>query len=66
MGVEYIDLYLAHWPLALKAKENIATAKAFPDATTDDLAIQTDDNGKETVDLEHCAANIAEAGGESR
>ncbi|KAI9717623.1 MAG: hypothetical protein M1812_004568 [Candelaria pacifica] len=63
MGVDYIDLYLAHWPLALKAKKNIATAKAFPDATTDDLAIQTNADGKEAVDLRNCAANIAEAGG---
>ncbi|KAI9761368.1 MAG: hypothetical protein M1835_008186 [Candelina submexicana] len=63
MGVKYVDLYLAHWPLALKAKQNIATAKAHPKATTDELAIQTDEEGKETVDLGHCAMNIAEAGG---
>ncbi|KAA6411067.1 MAG: hypothetical protein FRX48_05378 [Lasallia pustulata] len=63
MHIDYIDLFLAHWPLALQARSNISTAKAFPDATNDEKAIATTAEGKPIVDWSHTCESIAYANG---
>lgn len=63
MGLEYVDLYLAHWPVVLQARSNIATAKAFPAATNDEKAIATTADGHTIVDWSHTSESIASANG---
>lgn len=64
MGLDHIDLFLAHWPVTLQVRaDRIDSAKAFPDATNDDKAIVTDVNGKPVVDWTHTAESIAVANG---
>ena len=48
MGLQYVDLFLAHWPIAIQATPNIANAK--PSATNADRAIATDADGKVVID----------------
>ncbi|KAG7002086.1 IMP-specific 5'-nucleotidase 1 [Physcia stellaris] len=59
MGLDYIDLFLAHWPVVLKARSNINDAKAFPGATDAEKAIATATDGQAIVDWAHCCQNIA-------
>lgn len=63
MGLDYIDLFLAHWPVAFQASSNIATAKAFPGATNEDRAIATNED-KPVVDWAHTTESMAAAQGE--
>ena len=63
MGLDYIDLYLAHWPVVLKARSNITDAKASPNATDAEKAIATTPDGQAIVDWTHCCENIAAANG---
>lgn len=51
MGLDYIDLYLAHWPIALQPKKIFAT-RTKPDPTASD-------EEKDILDLEHCPESIA-------
>ena len=63
MSIDYIDLYLAHWPVVLQARANISTAKAFPDATDAEKAIATTAEGKVIVDWSHTCESMASANG---
>lgn len=63
MRIEYIDLFLAHWPLVLQARPNVATAKVFPNATNDEKAIATTAEGRPIVDWAHTCESIASANG---
>lgn len=61
MGIDYLDLFLAHWPVVLKAASNLSTAKSGPGATDADKGIATDTNGKPIVDWAHTCQSIAAA-----
>ncbi|KAL9110664.1 MAG: hypothetical protein Q9227_004841 [Pyrenula ochraceoflavens] len=63
MGLDYVDLYLVHWPIALQPRDNIDSARAFPGATPKDLAIASDENGKDLVDIQHSPSSIAASQG---
>lgn len=62
MGLDYIDLFLAHWPVAFQPRSNLAAAKAFPKATNKDRAIAGD--LKPVVDWTHSTESMATARGE--
>lgn len=62
MGLEYLDLYLAHWPLVLKPLPDLSDAVATPDATDAERKIATGSDGKAVKDWQYscesiCAAN---------
>ena len=63
MGIDYLDLFLAHWPVVLEARSNISTAKAFPNATDAEKAIATGANDEVIVDWTHTSQSIAAASG---
>ena len=64
MRIDYLDLFLAHWPLVLGAGANISDAKAFPGATDAEKAIATSADGKAIIDWTHTSESIAAANGE--
>ena len=61
MGIEYLDLFLAHWPVVFQATSDISTAKAFPAATNAEKAIAATADGKVIVDWSHTCQSIAAA-----
>ena len=64
MGLDYIDLFLAHWPIVLKARSNIIDAKASWNATYAEKAIATSaDDQQAVVDWSHTCESIAAAKG---
>ena len=65
-GLEYIDLFLAHWPFAFQATGDIDKAKAYSGAPSSVKAIATTiTDGKElpAIDWAHCPADFAAANG---
>ena len=60
MGLDYIDLYLAHWPYASKpvSKDGLKTAKAGPKFSPEEKGWLFQD-GKPVIDWEHTSTNIA-------
>ena len=63
-GLDYIDLFLAHWPVAVEATADFTHARAFPAATAADLGVVPDpDTGRDKLDLRHCPRNVAAAAG---
>ena len=66
MGLDYVDLFLAHWPHALKpiSVEALKTAKGGPLFSSQEEGILEED-GKPVIDWEHTSSNIAKQCGRS-
>lgn len=62
MGLDYIDLYLAHWPAVWSAKSREALVNA--DATAEDKGVEYLENGKPKIEWDKSAANLAKQKGE--
>ena len=63
MELDYLDLFLAHWPVTLQARDNIATAKSFQDASPADRGEVVGEDGRTIIDWEHSCETIAAANG---
>ena len=63
MKLEYIDLYLAHWPLVLRAGPNLPDARATSDASNQERGIAVDGEGNPLVDWQHTVQSIASDNG---
>jgi len=61
MGLEYVDLYLAHWPCVWKpaSRRALEAARAGPDADDEVRGVVCGADGKPDVDWKHCTSNIA-------
>jgi len=66
MNLDYVDLWLAHWPYAAKpiSRAALEKAKCGPDTTPEDQG-KLMDGDKPVIDWEHTSTNIAKQRGES-
>ena len=65
MGSEYVDLWLAHWPVAFQAidQEHLNKAHAGPDTTNKDRGLVFDDKEQPVIDYKHTTQTIAKSQG---
>ena len=63
MQVDYIDLFLAHWPVSFQAAQNVAAAQSFQNATPAERGEAVGEDGKVLIDWEHSCEAIAAANG---
>ena len=59
MRLDYVDLYLAHWPLVLHPVSDLSKAKATPKATDKERGIATGSDGHPLIDWQHTCKSIA-------
>ena len=64
MGLDYLDLFLAHWPVTFQAGPAINTASAARTATVSERGEVLDEDGQIVKDWTHCCASIAATNGE--
>nr|OQO28691.1 hypothetical protein B0A51_05732 [Rachicladosporium sp. CCFEE 5018] len=62
MGLEYVDLFLAHWPCAWKSTTREALEKATPGGGPEEMGAVEED-GKPVIDWEHSASHLAKLAG---
>ncbi|KAI9049385.1 hypothetical protein LZ554_006419 [Drepanopeziza brunnea f. sp. 'monogermtubi'] len=66
MGLEYVDLWLAHWPCATKPISRASLEKAKGGATRSaEEKGQLMESGKPVIDWEHSTANVAKLSGKT-
>ncbi|KAK5215857.1 hypothetical protein LTR72_011109 [Exophiala xenobiotica] len=68
MGLDYIDLFLSHFPVAFKptSAQGLAKTVSGSTATTEQLAILEDpDTHSPAIDWEHCSSPIARKSGQT-
>lgn len=65
MGLEYVDLWLSHWPFALQPIDQAHLEKAFtgPETTNVDRGLVFGEDGKPVIDYKHTSQSIARAQG---
>ncbi|KAJ5186354.1 Aldo/keto reductase subgroup [Penicillium cf. viridicatum] len=63
MGIEYVDLFLIHHPVATKPVGDLREAWMGEDATLEDQGCAADNKGNFIPDLEHCPAAVAALNG---
>lgn len=66
MGLDYVDLWLAHWPFALKPidQQHLENARSGPDTTNEDRGILLDENEKSIIEYKYSTRTIAQAQGQ--
>lgn len=63
MKLEYVDLFLAHFPGAVQPEGDLSQAKNFFGASFPDQKAATDGKGNFVPDLKHCPKAVAELNG---
>lgn len=63
MAVDYVDLWLAHWPCVFVPGGSLVEAETGLNKSSQEKGIKTGSNGKPVIDWEHSASHIAELAG---
>lgn len=63
MGLDYVDLFLAHFPCAIKSHGDLSMARNFVGATVADQRAAADDRGSYIPDIKHCPSAVARLNG---
>lgn len=66
-GIDYVDLWLAHWPFAEKpaSREALETAVGGAEKSDEEQGLLVE-NGKTVIDWEHTTARIAKSKGKDQ
>ncbi|KAJ5827459.1 Aldo/keto reductase subgroup [Penicillium robsamsonii] len=59
IGIDYVDLFLFHYPVAVKPAGDLCEAWISEDTTMAEQGCVADDKGNFIPDLEHCPAAVA-------
>ncbi|UPK90028.1 hypothetical protein LCI18_000963 [Fusarium solani-melongenae] len=63
LELDYVDLFLAHFPVSIKSAGDLTKASNFLGATAEDQKAATDDEGNYIPNTEHCPRAVAELNG---